>query len=296
MQDYYPPAIHESLTSANADTPIYLRPEQIILSKERQKTAKSLNSAIRLTESVKKYGILEPLTVKPIRSAAGIAIYELIEGSRRLHAAISAGITRIPCILLAEDRKSDAISSILMNLQTGGLHIFEQAAALRLLMSDFGMTQKEIARKTGLSQSSIANKTRLLQLSKEEQQRILIAKLSERHARALLRLKRAGDRNRALDQIIEKSMTVAIAEQMIDEIYRTSRERSKTPPSSSVSVQESPPNGVVPRKFAIQSLTPLYNSIERTLSIFRKTGAIATCQREEGPCGVRIIIDIPKNN
>lgn len=295
MQDYYFSHTSTYTAISGADTPIYLRPEQITVPQNRQNPSKSLNSIIRLAESIKKYGILEPLTVKTLPQAAGVAAYELISGARRLRAAISAGITQIPCILLSDDPKSGAVSAILASLQAGGLHIFEQAAAFRLLMDDFGLSQKEIARKTGISQSAVANKLRLLQLSREEQQQILTSKLSERHARALLRLKEKEARVHALNKIVEESMTVSAAEKMIDELCAAPPKEPENAPFSVVLAPETPPAGILPRKFAIPSLVPLYNSIERTLSIFRKTGATATCQREEGPSGVRIVIEIPKN-
>lgn len=295
MQDYYT-APYVQAAPSGTDTPIYLRPEQIVIPIERQKAPKSINNTIRLAESIKKYGILEPLAVKALPTTSGIATYELISGAQRFRAAISAGITQIPCVLLSGDQKTVAISGILSNLQGKGLHMFEQAAAFRLLMDDFGMTQKEIARKTGISQSAVANKLRLLQLSREEQQLILTAKLTERHARALLQLREREERKLALSRIIEGSMTVSAAEQMIDELRQTLQKEPQEPLISVVLAPETPPKGILPRKFAIPSLVPLYNSIERTLSIFRKTGATATCRREEGNDKVRIVIEIPKNS
>lgn len=294
MQDYYTMS-YTYPTASGADTPIYLRPEQITIPTEHQKAPKSLNNTIRLAESIKKYGILEPLVVKALPTVSGAAAYELVSGARRLRAAISVGITQIPCVLLSGDQKTVAISGILSNLQSKGLHMFEQAAAFRLLMDDFGMTQKEISRKTGISQSAVANKLRLLQLSREEQQLILSAKLTERHARALLQLKGREERELALSRIIEESMTVSAAEQMIDEIRQNPQKEQQKPTFSAILAPETPPKGILPRKFAIPSLLPLYNSIERTLSIFRKTGATATCLREEGNDKVRIVIEIPKN-
>ncbi len=292
MQDLYYNSAHTS-SKSDSKTPILLRPEQISVPQGRQSHKASFNSIIRLSESIKKYGILEPLTVKATFSAAGEPIYELISGERRLKAAISAGITRIPCVLASEDSRSGAISGVLSGFQQG-LHIFEQAAALRLLIEDFGLTQEEIARKIGISQSAVANKLRLLQLPKEEQRQILAAKLTERHARALLRLKEQGIREEALRRVIAERMTVAATEQLIEDLKSVAPNSAEQPAVSVILTPETPPKGVLPRKFALRDLTPLYNSIERILSIFRKTGATALSRREESPNGVRIIIDIPK--
>ena len=294
MQDYY--FKNRSISEKNdTKTPIFLRPEQIIPPKTTQKRNQSLNSIIRLAESIKKYGVLEPLSVKISPNLTGEPTYELISGERRLRAAVVAGIDKIPCILLPEDDRNYAISSIVRSLQQQGLHIFEQASAFRMLIDDFSLTQEEIARKIGVSQSAVANKLRLLQLSREEQQQILNLKLSERHARTLLRLKDPKNRAIALRRIASERLTVAATEQLIDEISRSEEKELQKPAFSVILSPETPPKGVLPRKFAIPDLTPLYNSIERTLSIFRKTGSSVTCQREESPQSVRIVIEIPKN-
>ena len=292
MQDYYLNPLR-SIAPSDGSTTVYLHPEQITVPYQKKSGKKSLNSIIRLTESIKKYGILEPLSIKIAVCATGEPVYELISGAQRLKAAISAGITKIPCILTTNDNRNAAISGVLSSIQREGLHIFEQAAAFRLLIEDFGLTQEEISQRVGISQSAVANKLRLLRLSKEEQRQILSANLSERHARALLRLKEQEIRAEALRRVIAERMTVSATEQLVEEMLRSVPEQSK-PVVSVVLTPETPPKGILPRKFALPDLTPLYNSIERTLSIFRKTGATAICKREEGAQGVRIIIEIPK--
>ena len=167
-----------------------------------------------------------------------------------------------------------------------------------------------------------------MKLSKEEQGIIVAAGLTERHARALLRLPTSEMRQDAIRRIRIGKLNVAATERLIEEYIAPmgSPARPETPPKSPsfamdgagkgkpfeglrepenarvagispVTVTLSPqrpPSGVTPRKFALQNLTPLYNSIERTLSIFRKTGAEVDCRREEGEDAVRIIIHIPK--
>ena len=294
MQDYY---FDNNVKQAEnySKTPILLRTDQITVPQTAPKRAKSPNATIRLAASIQKYGVLEPLSVKVRYDRAGAPVYELIKGEHRLRAAILAGIEKVPCVLLADTDKNCAISDILSSLQHKSLHMFEQAAAFRLLMEDFGLTQESIARKIGVSQSAVANKLRLLQLSKEEQQQILALHLTERHARTLLRLKSRQERAAALRRIGADGLNVAATESLIEQMtHPEPKSISKTAVSVTVS-PEMPPKGILPRKFAIPDLTPLYNSIERTLSIFRKTGAVATCKREESTDGVRIIIEVPKN-
>ena len=292
MHDFYfetPTTIEKE-----GETPLFLHPEQIYVSKSSKTQTRSINSIIRLTESIKKYGILEPLTVKVSASATGAPIYELISGRKRLQAAIAAGISRIPCTIQASYGQNSAVSGIINSIKRKELNIFEQAAALKMLADRYELTQEEIAQSTGVSQSAIANKLRLLQLTKEEQRRILAADLSERHARALLRLKDANLRAEALRNIVVDHLTVSAAEELIDSLRQNRTEMPPEPSKSVVLAPETPPKGITPRKFALPDLTPLYNSIDRTLSIFRKTGASALCKREEGPQGVRITIDILK--
>ena len=379
MQDFYT-KIQQTYGKANEEAQIFLRPEQI-KSKAGQKRGQSTNSIIRLAESIKRYGIIEPLSVRKSGEERGFSVFELIDGEQRLRAAALAGVAKIPCVVLPQDDKSYAIAGIIEHLRGGGLHMFEQAAGFRLLMLDFLLTQEEIAQKLGVSQSAIANKLRLLKLSHEEQQTILEYGLTERHARAILRLKEPKMRSLALRRIREEHLNVAASEEMIENLLGTSpkcavRKGDSTQSDvSSDTVQEgatqlnalndavdpqrgsslqgnflqdgclqgnflqdgclqgsflqedarlntaekgrelqqiqgkpeqntaiftvlspqTPPKGCVPRKFVIPDLTPLYNSIERTLSIFRKTGASVSCMREEGADRVRIIIEIPKN-
>ena len=333
MQDFYD-KIRQSYAPKSEESPLFLRPEQI-QSKRAHKSSQSTNTIIRLAESIKKYGIIKPLSVKKHGEEQGFATYELIDGEKRLRAAVLAGVTKIPCVLLPQDDKSHAITGILEHLHGKKLHMFEQAAGFRLLMQDFSMTQAEIAHKLGVSQSSIANKLRLLGLSHEEQQTILAYNLTERHARSVLRLKEPKTRAFALRNIHEKHLNVAATERLIEELLGTvaneeptrkgtdsgadakkDREEAKagvafaqqsrelpqnegegqqSPAYFTVLSPQTPPKGCIPRKFAIPDLTPLYNSIERTLSIFRKTGASVSCMREESPNAVRIIIEVPKN-
>ncbi|MBE6702453.1 MAG: ParB/RepB/Spo0J family partition protein [Ruminococcaceae bacterium] len=301
MQDYYQNFLY-SQSSTTRESTHFLRPEQILVTFPA-KIDQNRNAIIRLAASIRKYGILEPLTVKKTgEDGNGHPSFSLISGEKRLFAAKLAGLDRIPCQILPEDDRSCAISGILRNLQQGDLHFFEQAAAYRLLMRDFGLTQEEIARKMSVSQSAIANKLRLLRLSKDEQQRIAEYGLTERHARALLRLKTHEERSEILRRIRSECWNVASTEEQID-IYLNTKESisaPQTPLKSSptrIEMTPQPPREehFRPQKFALQSLTPLYNSIERVLGIFCKTGAEALCYREEGENSIRIVIEVPKN-
>lgn len=194
---------------------IFLRCDQIHPNRSQPRVAFEQNSIIRLADSIKRYGILQPLSVRPAGDEEG-NYYELIAGERRYRAACLAGLSKIPCIVLRADDKQCAELAIIENLQREDLNMFEQAGAFRTLMQDFGLTQEEIARKMSMSQSAIANKLRLLKLEKEEREIILRAGLTERHARALLRLDTPEGREAALTAILEHRLNVAATEEWID--------------------------------------------------------------------------------
>ena len=247
----------------------------------------SPNELIRLCASIKKYGVLTPITVKRNhQSNVYTPQYIVIDGQKRLAAAKIAEIEQIPCHILEETDADCAINGILHNLRLTKLHFLEQAAAYQLLIKDFALTQGEIAKRLQLSQSTVANRLRLLAFSKDERFKIIDFGITERHARALLRLKTATDRAILLQTIHKEHLSVAETEKIIEEMIQ------RAPAKQRSQAFQTPNQAVKPRKFALQNLTPLYNSIDRTLDTFRKTGLAATYAREEHEQGVRIIINI----
>lgn len=347
-EEYYPKYPETSTASL-----VYLRPEQIRTANQPQKSGQDSNAIIRLSASIKRYGVLQPLTVRVVGDFSGYPTYELVDGERRLRAARLLGLEKLPCLVLSGDDKSLATASIFEDLRSGRLHIFEQAAAFRLLGEKFRLTQEEIARKVGVSQSSVANKLRLLRFSQAEQEKILSAGLSERHARALLRLSDPQKRALALEEIIAYRYPVAATESLIEALLsaentpqaaagqggdgaesgqngrnegqntvregengglggenggsggqngtqmpQNSRQATETPVGqpvfSTILSPEPSESAVQPRKFILHDLQPLYNSIEKILGIFRKTGQSAEWRREEGEESIKIIITIPR--
>ena len=276
---------------------IYVKPEQI-----RTENASlhriPQNAVIRLAASIRKYGVLEPLTVASSdNSRTEPPQYTLISGFKRLAAAKLAKIDLLPCLVIPNSDRACASSAILQKIKGADLHFFEQATTFQMLMQDFKMTQEEIARGIGISQSAVANKLRLLSFTKEEQLKIINFRLTERHARALLRLKSPAERNSVLQRIHAEALSVSAAEQLIEELHSTRKpaiERSPAPITRIEMAKPAPTSDFVPRKFAIQSPEPLYNSIERLVNIFRKTGAEAACFREEGEKQIRTVIEIPQ--
>lgn len=175
------------------------------------------NSIIRLADSMRRYGILQPLTVRASSDDAGYD-YELIAGERRLRAARLLGYYTVPCVIIEADERMSAEMAIIENLLREDLNMFEEAYAFRQLIDNYGLTQEEVARKMSLSQSAVANKIRLLKLSYEEQRMILEAELTERHARALLKIDDPELRKDIIREISASKMNVVTTEQYIDNL------------------------------------------------------------------------------
>ncbi|MBR2296754.1 MAG: ParB/RepB/Spo0J family partition protein [Clostridia bacterium] len=208
--------------------------EGVILSIEISKISANPNqprrafpddAILKLADSIRQYGILQPLCVR--RMGDG---YELISGERRLRASKELGMTHVPCVLMEIDECQSAEISIIENLMREDLNIFEQAMAIEALIDTYGLTQEQIARRLSNSQSFVANKLRLLRLSESEREKILENGLTERHARALLRILDPELRDKVLSKIIEDGLNVSRTEELIEQILsKNDPKRAKNP-------------------------------------------------------------------
>jgi ParB family chromosome partitioning protein len=165
-----------------------------------------------LAQSIKVYGIIQPLTVRKL----GGDRYELVAGERRLRAAKKLGLSEVPTILIDITDKDSAAIALLENLQREDLNYIEEAEAYYNLIKDHSYTQDQLAEIIGKKQSTIANKIRLLKLDAEIRITLLENKLTERHARALLKLPTLDLQKRILNVIITKSLNVKKAEELIE--------------------------------------------------------------------------------
>lgn len=169
-----------------------------------------------LSDSIRVNGVLQPVLVR--KTDSGDQPYELISGERRLRASKLCGNETIPAVIMDSTARQSAVFAILENIQRRDLNLFEEAAALRTLVVEWGVTQEEAAAKLGMAQSTIANKMRLLALSPKEQRIILENGLSERHGRALLRLQAGESRELAAALIAEKHLTVRETEELVSRL------------------------------------------------------------------------------
>ncbi len=176
-----------------------------------------------LASSIREFGVIQPIIVK--RSGEE---YMLIAGERRLRASIMAGLDKIPAVIREADEKDTALIALVENVQRENLSFIEEASAYRSLMLDYGLTQDEIAKRVGKQQSTISNKIRLLALPEELIVAITENRLSERHARALLKVGDNSQRKHILSKIISHGLNVKQTEKLIvDFLEKTEAERRK---------------------------------------------------------------------
>ena len=161
----------------------YISLNQIRPNPQQPRRSFDEDSLSELAESIRSYGILQPLTVR--RQGTG---YELVAGERRLRAAAMAGLREVPCLVAQVGEEDSALLALMENLQRRDLDCWEEAEALSRLIARYGLSQEEAARRLGRSQPAVANKLRLLRLPDSVRQFLQENGLTERHARALLRL------------------------------------------------------------------------------------------------------------
>lgn len=226
-----------------------------------------------LAGSIQAYGILQPLTVRKIG-----ADYQLIAGERRLRAARIAGLTQVPCLIAEVGEEDAGLLALIENLQRRDLDCFEEAAAIARLISRYDLSQEQAAKKLGKSQSAIANKLRLLRLNEDLRQSIREHGLTERHARALLRLTDEEEQRAALERIIARQWNVAQTEAYIEQ--RLTELRSELPRRRST--------------YIIKDVRLFLNSVERGLRLIRTAGVEADARRQDTPDAIVLTIRIPR--
>jgi len=222
-----------------------------------------------LADSIRALGILQPLTVRQTQDG-----WELVAGERRLRAAALAGLDRVPCIAVRTDSQNSSLLALVENLQRRDLNFLEEALALDKLLRTYCLSQDEVARRIGKSQSAVANKLRLLRLPPAILTRLQEAGLSERHARALLRLENDHRLESAAAHMIAHSLTVAQTEQYVETILSAKNKPKRT--------------------YVLKDVRLFLNSVTRGLSIMRSAGVNAAFQRQDTEEAICLTIRIPK--
>ena len=228
-----------------------------------------------LGESIRLYGILQPLTVRK----TGPTTFELVAGERRLRAAVLAGMENVPCILLNVDAEQSGLLALVENLQRKDLDFIEEAEGLRSLIRSYGMSQEEAARCISKSQSAVANKLRILKLPPDVLEKLRSAGYTERHARALLRLEEPEAQRKALEAIIAGDLTVAKTEADRDALRRRGEEEKKKRKTPVV---------------VLKDVRIFLNTVTRGLSMMNRRGVRAVCERADTDNELVLTIRIPR--
>ena len=226
-----------------------------------------------LAASIRSCGILQPLTVR--RAGDG---YELVAGERRLRAARIAGLREVPCLVAQVGEEDSALLALMENLQRRDLDCWEEAQAIARLISRYGLSQEEAARRLGRAQPTVANKLRLLRLPEDVRALLRENGLTERHARALLRLQDPEVQRRAAGDIVHRGMNVAQAEAYVEKLLQ--------------SAQVTPPRGR--STYIIKDVRLFLNSVDRGLHLMRQAGVDAGWDRQDTDREILLTIRIPK--
>jgi len=231
-----------------------------------------------LCESVKQYGVIQPINVRRLSTN----MFELVAGERRLRAATMAGLKKIPCIIVDIDDNDSAVLALIENLQREDLSYMEEAEGYNNLINEHGFTQEELAAKIGKSQSTIANKIRLLKLPPLVKKILADNNLTERHARALLKLHDEQLQLKVLKRVCEKGLNVKKTEELIEKAIEryTKNENEKK-------------NKVVFTK-AIKDIRIFINTIKQAIILMKKSGVNAKAAQFDRGSYVEFIIRIPK--
>lgn len=233
-----------------------------------------------LADNIRQYGLLQPVTVRP----AGNGRYELIAGERRLRACERIGESHIKATILHVSEQEAALITMAENLQREDLSFFEEAEGYRRLTEDLRLTQQQLAEKLGRQQSTIANKLRLLRLSPEVREAIGRHDLTERHARALLRLHEADEQLDIVNNVVLKGLNVRQTEDLIENRVL-----------QAVSCENEPPKGTQRFARAWRDWRLFANSMRTAVNELKASGLDAQFTLNDGGAFVEMRVVVPKS-
>ena len=176
-----------------------------------------------LADSISRYGLIQPITVRPLDSG----YYQIIAGERRWRAARLAGLTEVPVRMMEADDRTTAELALVENLQREDLNPIEEAKGYQLLIEEYGFTQEEAAKSVGKSRPAVANSLRLLNLSPEVMHLVETGELSAGHARALVSVSEPSLQLQAAKEILSKALSVRKAEALAAKVLKKSKEAEK---------------------------------------------------------------------
>ena len=246
--------------------------EQIMPNPNQPRQVFDQGELVNLAISIRMNGILQPITVRETEKG-----YELVSGERRLRASKIAGMISVPCIVIDAGEMKSAVFSLIENLQRQNLGYFEEAVAIEKLMKDFALTQDDVARRLGKAPSTVSNKLRLLSLPEKVRLKLIENNLSERHARALLKLQE-DDMELILDKILAKKLSISQTETLIEDYLS----------------EKDAPKRSTKRMFSDVKI--FLNTINHAIDTMQKAGIKADIKRKDNGDNYIYQIEIPKKS
>ena len=232
-----------------------------------------------LAQSIYQNGLLQPVTVREL----GGGKYELVAGERRLRASKMAGLAEIPAIVVSVSDEKSAVYAVVENLQRQNLHFFEEAQAIEKLSAGFGMDREKIAKKLGKSVSAVSNKLRLLKLPEDIRTRIILSGLTERHARAILRLPTYDLMDEVVTAVVDNRLNVSETEQLVSRLVDEEQEPTKD-------LQKPKPLKV------FKDVRLFVNTLEHAVETMRGNGIAADTIHSETDDYIEYIVRISKKD
>ena len=258
---------------------LLLRADEIFPNRNQPRRSFDREELEGLAESIRQNGILQPLTVRKLPGGG----YELIAGERRLRAARIAGLPQVPCLLSDATDESSAVLALVENLQRQDLGWVEEAEAIHRLLERSGMPQEQMAKMLGKAPSTLSNKLRLLRLPPETRQRMAEAGLTERHARALLRLDSESQRQSVLAAVIAKDLNVGDTDALVDALL-------SEPPAAAAPKPKERPGAIR----LVRDVRLFVNTINHAVEVMRQSGIPAESERAETQDFIEFTIKIPR--
>ena len=247
-------------------------------------TRKCFPDLNRLSESIRRYGIIEPLTVRSVPNANPIGakrkdnapVYELVSGERRLRAAKIAGLSEVPCVVMALDDRNAAEMSAVANSNRIPLTFFEEATAMAAFLDVYGLTHDDTAAVFGIPKSALSGKLRLLRLTGAEKLIITGGGLSERHARAVIKIADPEKRIDVIQEAVRLGLSVSETEELVDRVLCPAEEKAKK------------------RRAAIKDPRVVYNTIDKAIESIENAGVSVEKERREKDDTVELLFRIKK--
>ena len=258
--------------TAESSSLMTLRVSDIEPNKDQPRKAFEPNALAELADSIREHGILQPVVVRALPGG----VYQIIAGERRWRASRMAGLSEIPAIVIEADDAKVRELALIENLQRRDLNFFEEALAIESLGEKFGLDRAQISEKLGKAPSTVSNKLRLLRLPEEVREKIIAAELTERHARALLRIENEDKLHAAADTVIKRSLNVAQTERLVNAILEDETAQK-------------------PRVIKLfKDVRIFVNTINHAVDTMREAGIKAEALRTETQDSIEFTVRIPK--